>query len=220
MYGNNNNDSEASLVSQVDYQTAYNDTRDEMEEEKQKEETEKRRCLTWLVEQMKDKQKNNVWRHTYQSYYPFIKTHEGQEVSVQTMTSTELHKYMNDFQNRFDRASDQVKNNHYPFARAYKVFDDIYHDYSKKNVNDDVFEEEEEEVQIENDETLSISEAAQQQQSVFQLSNIDELSNGYEELAIENGDDEIHDEPSYINPQPTEKPKRIVNIRSFQRKPQ
>ena len=60
VYLNNNNDSEASLVSQVDYQTAYNDTRDEMEEERQKEETEKRKYLTWLVEKMKDRQKYNV----------------------------------------------------------------------------------------------------------------------------------------------------------------
>ena len=57
-YVNNNNyDSEALLASQVDYQTTYNDSRDEREEEKQKEETEKRKCLTWLVEQVKDKQK-------------------------------------------------------------------------------------------------------------------------------------------------------------------
>ena len=119
---------------------------------------------------------------------------------------------------KIDTIDSQLENKR--LAAKVKVFADIYHDYSKKNVNDDVFEEEEEVTQIENDETLSISEAAQQQQSVFQLSNINELSNGYEECAIENGDDEIHDEPSYINPQPTEKPKRIVNIMSFQRKPQ
>ena len=64
-YSNNNNnngyDSEASLVSQVDYQTTYNDARDEMDEERQKKKTEKRKCLIWLFEQMNDKQKNNVW---------------------------------------------------------------------------------------------------------------------------------------------------------------
>ena len=82
------------------------------------------------------------------------------------MSSSELHKLMNDFQNRFSRASDQVKNHHYPFARAYKVYDDIYHDYSKKNDNDDVFEEEEEEAQLNvNSDGLTISEAALQQQN-------------------------------------------------------
>ena len=40
------------------------------------------------------------------------------------------------------RASDQVKNTHYPFAKGHKVYDDIYHDYSKKNDNNEEFEEE------------------------------------------------------------------------------
>ena len=115
---------------------------------------------------MKDKQKYNVWKHAYQSYYPYRKTQEGNEESVQSMTSSELHKLMNDFQNRFSRASDQIKNKHYPFAKAYKVFDDIYHDYSKKNDNDEAFEEEEEETQLNvNSDDLTISEAELQRQN-------------------------------------------------------
>ena len=101
------NDSEASLANQVDYQTTYNDTRNEMEEEKQKEETGKRKCLTWLVEQVKNQQNYNVLRHVYQTYYPYKMTYEGQEVSVQNMTSSELCKLMNDFQDRINRASNQ-----------------------------------------------------------------------------------------------------------------
>ena len=75
---NNNNDSEASLVNQVDYQTEFNETHDEMEDEKQKEETEKRKCLSWLVWKMKDKQKYNAWRRAYQSYYPYKTTYGGE----------------------------------------------------------------------------------------------------------------------------------------------
>ena len=63
------------------------------------------------------------------------------------------------------RASDQVKNTHYPFAKGHKKYDDIYHDYSKKNDNNEVFEEEEDEIQLENDDELTISEAALQQQN-------------------------------------------------------
>ena len=148
-----------------------------MEEERQREETEKRRCLTWLVGELKDRQKFNVWRYVYQAYYPYRKNQEGQDVSVQTMTSNELRQVMKDFQNRFSRASDQEKNKHYHFARAYKVYDDIYHDYSKKkndnNNDDDMFEEEEEEgkapagqpIDRMNTDDLTISEAELQRRN-------------------------------------------------------
>ena len=117
------------------------------------------------------------------------------------MTSIELHKVMNDFQNRFSRASDQVKNINYPIARGHIVYDDIYHDYNKKNDNNEVFEEEEEE-----------------SLTMIQLTNINELSNGFEEVAIEYGD-EINNAASNIDPKSSEKPKRMVNTRSFQRPP-
>ena len=89
-----------------------------------------------------------------------------------------------------------------PFARSHKVYDDIYHDYSRKNDNNEVFEEEEEE-----------------SLTMIQLTNINELSNGFEEVAIEYGD-EINNAASNIDPKSSEKPKRVVNTMSFKRKPQ
>ena len=62
-------------------------------------------------------------------------------------------------------------------------------------------------------------EEEEESPTVIELSNINELSEGFEEVAIEDGD-EINDEPSNIDPQSSEKPKRVVNTMSFKRKPQ
>ena len=64
-----------------------------------------------------------------------------------------------------------------------------------------------------------IEEEEEESQAVIQLTNINELSSGFEEVAIEDGD-EIDDEPSNIDSKSTQKPKRMINTMPFRRKPQ
>lgn len=59
---------------------------------------------------MTNLQKANVWKYYYKAYYPFITNNEGHQVSVQNMTYDELHRILQDFQEKINNASNCVKN--------------------------------------------------------------------------------------------------------------